>query len=546
MTRSVALRLSLLLVLGACGSVHAARRPELRFVRALDLPNLGLQIQLMPTAKEAPLPPPVMVMYQFHMGDQSWKSEMYAPTELWRESQNAGRWVDEFGNAFVLATVRQPLPGGFKKPHASREEYAREAAAGAKGPEAWTPDELARWAADYTGGGTAQVKRIERHASKLKDLVECTFPAHAARLGYAFRLNPQAAGQYKAPTNWFFAQWDINPAIPLDDARRALQEEFFQNLTVPSASARPPERAAAARNRAGEASTNRSPEFLESRRQVVAGIRNMKDWWYAETPHYIILSDLRSRSHALVMRLQTDLEVLCGVWEKALPPRKPFSAVSVIRVFAGSDEYDAYVAPEYRWTSGLWAPPRRELLIRSVDIGGADAQRERLLRVAYHEAFHQYLFYAFDQITAAAWFNEGHAAFYENAVVRGSTLEIGEGESRARAMDAMAQAGTVAIEPLLRMTYEQFYGKDDEVRQRNYALAWALVYYLRRGAPAEKGAPYAGIPAAYADALWKTRDADAATKAAFEGVNLTVLQQDFLRFWKSPNRRGAAKHSKAM
>ena len=43
----------------------ASRRPVFRLIKAIELPNIGLKITVMPDVRESPMPPPTVFTYQF-------------------------------------------------------------------------------------------------------------------------------------------------------------------------------------------------------------------------------------------------------------------------------------------------------------------------------------------------------------------------------------------------------------------------------------------------------------------------------------------------
>jgi hypothetical protein len=136
-------------------------------------------------------------------------------------------------------------------------------------------------------------------------------------------------------------------------------------------------------------------------------------------------------------------------------------------------------------------------------------------------------------IENAAWFNEGHACFFETAEVdskgRVGIPENNRVEHLLRNLDASAHL----LPKLIHSGYAAFYnGGTDEQRSLNYTTAWALVYFLRKGVPSEKLTAYTSISDTYLKTLASTKDADAATTAAFEGIKMTRLQADFTDFWK--------------
>lgn len=529
----------------------SAQKPELRFITQVDLPNLGLKIKVMPTAKESPIPPPTTYTYSIREpGKDEYKVEMYSPVELWLKEQHAGRWVDEFGNILTLATVKYPLPEGFQRRHVTREEFQKKIAEVSEKGIEWNMESLAEWMASFTGATSAKPEIIGKPPFTFQQLFRMHLSGSPSKLiAYVFQLNRNAAGQSRASQNWYVAIFQVEKTIPAETALKAIDQMFFQTLTSSRATA-PREVAPSAsfQSRGGTTGAKkpvRSPEFETSRKQVVDSIKNMSGWWFVETDNFIILSNLKSRFRALVNDLQNNIELLRDAYEQFMPARKEMTAVSVIRVFQTPEEYESYVGPAMAWTAGVWVPSKKELVVRPVEEGGSREQKAHVMKVTYHEAFHQYMFYAMDQIDASPWFNEGHACFFEVAVINEWKLDVSENEQLAEIIDKRVKDGNLSIKTILAMDLPQFYAGSQETRQVNYALAWGLVYYLRKWAPLDKANPaYAGILEKYSDALWSTKNAEKATEQAFEGIDLKKFQADWEKFWTTRSMRSSAKHNK--
>jgi hypothetical protein len=190
-------------------------------------------------------------------------------------------------------------------------------------------------------------------------------------------------------------------------------------------------------------------------------------------------------------------------------------------------------------------PSKKELVIRPVETGSTRDQRRAMLQTVYHEALHQYLFCAFDKLTPAAWFNEGHAVFFQFADVENKTVRVPDDKQAAEHVEKLAEKLTPEeMRQLLAMSYEQFYAGSPEARRNNYLTAWATVYYLRKGMPAGKKTPWAGACERYADALWKLKNGNAATASVFGEIDMNAFTADFKDFWKSGARRSVARQAK--
>jgi len=536
--------LALLLLLPSFAPA-ASRRPSFKLLKTIDLPRVGLRINIMPDTHEAPLAPPSVFTYEFSDGATSGKVDMYAPRDLWLQGQQAGRWMDEHSNTLTLATVTLPLPKGFPMPHTPKAEYDKTVAGLQAAPTAWTPETLSTWVADFAGAESAKPQEAGKRPATLQDLLAFSIDGQPQRLVYAFRLNRAATGQNKAATTWFVALFDINPGINLEAAIAAIQTDFLPKITTSKAPATPAEGPAKSfQTGLTSKKTARSPEYMASRDQVAASIKNMADWWYVETANYIILSNLKAKHRPMVKELQEDIECLRSAFEQFMPAKAEVKTISVIRIFADSKEYENYIPASMSWSDGIWMADKKELVIRPVDFGNNKQQRAMMIQTVFHEAFHQYIFYAMDQLQSSPWFNEGYATFFMTATIGNRKLEVEENPLRARSLEERLAAGPIDFGEFLHLTYEGFYTKDKTALGQNYALAWGLVYYLRKAAPLEKTAPYAGILDKYVDALWETKDADKATDAAFQGINLDKFQKDFLKFWESKGKRSAASHNK--
>lgn len=522
----------------------------MKFFQAVELPAAGLTLKIMAGAREAPADPPTVYAYRYTGGGQDLKVDRYVFGELWAHGQYAGRWIDPYGNTLTLAALTRPCPADPLR-RGTREEYAQALVEASPAPVVWTEEALTRWVSGFMGAPNVRLQAIASHPYKIKRLFDVGFeaaPAAASRLAFLFLMNAQAPGQFGAPSNWFYAQFDLAEGADAGQARAAIGNKFFDGLTAVAAARRmtgAPIAAPQPAVRVGGATTNQ-PAAAADRRQVQDSIRNLKNWWFVETPHYILLSNLKSKNGPLVRHLQANIETLRNAFEQFMPARAPIQAVSVIRLFAEADEYLAFVGDGHAWSAGLWMPSTRELVIRPAEWGDNLAQRERILGTAYHEAFHQYLYYAFDRLEPSVWFNEGHAALFDTAEIDDDRIELKENPQHLQRLDPLLKSGALPLSALLRMSYPEFYGGDDAARGEHYALAWALVYYLRLGAAVEKPPRYTGLLDAYREELWRTQDAGRATDAAFAGIALQALSADVVRFWTSPGKRSAAARGRVL
>ncbi|MBN1669937.1 MAG: hypothetical protein JXR37_02815 [Kiritimatiellae bacterium] len=546
---------ALLLPLPHALADREAQKPHMQFSGSVDVPEAGLQIKIMSSAYELARHPPAVHTYSYTKDGQLFRAQRYEPIELWRHQQLAGKWVDRHNNHLVLARINQPLPKGFEKRHVAREEFEQALAEFAAQGHAWTMESLAKWAADFVGAAGAKGAPVLPRPFQLEQLFRFSFDGERpSKIGYAFLPKSAHPAYRHVEGQWFFAYFDLNADIDLRKAVDTIHLKFFPGIAPapPPADApvKPhptPSRGSSQRQGGGRDEiklTYPSQQNVASRNEVIAAISGLPDWWCTETAHFMFVSNTQGRHRHIVRQLTVDMEHLRAGYEQLVPARKPIDVVNVVKVFATPEAYVAYVGAEHQWSAGLWLAAQRELVLRPTKLTGVKSQTDPLLRAAFGQGFLQYLYYAFDAVRPAAWFGEGHAAFFENALVRDGRLRVDEDQARGVALAQQVSRRRVdaaTLEALLRTPYPEFDGDSREVQDAKRLLAWALVHYLRKAAGQEQPAPYAGLLDTYADALWETRDGDKATAKAFAGVDMTAFTAAFVAFWQSVERRGAAR-----
>ena len=379
----------------------AAHGANLRFTERTPLPDSGIQLLLMPKATSRPLPSPRTYYYTFTKGEKQWKEEMFDPFELWRHEQQAGEWVDRYQNTLTIVRVGSPRPRGFARPHASRKEYKAAVADPVNRPPAkWDATSLASWVAEFTTAESAQLKQERRPNNRVRGLYDVTLASPYTRNpGLLLLPAYSSAHRRKHGADWLYIQLKPGPDTDPAEARRILKAQLPRSvIPITSGSLLRDNGAAKVQPSRNRSAGNHSAAYQANCDQVIQSIQNMRDWWYAETSHYIILSNLRSQKEVLVNELQGTMDAMHLAYAKTIPPREAPSAANVIRAFADGDEYKNYVGNNYEWSSGVWMPMRGELVIKASDIGSGREARKRILSIVKHEGLHQYLFYAFGKI----------------------------------------------------------------------------------------------------------------------------------------------------
>ncbi len=270
-----------------------------------------------------------------------------------------------------------------------------------------------------------------------------------------------------------------------------------------------------------------SSDYAANREKVIKDIQNLKNWWYLETENFIIASNLKNKK--TISELQLNLEKCRSVYRNYFPQRNSLKEICVCKVFENRDEYLSYVGDKYKWSGGIWMPDKKELLISPSAWGKTSEKRDSIMDIVYHEAFHQYLFYA-DEAVPSVWFNEGNSCYFQ-----GMNLKSGDKAKIDLAcyyedMKKLAASGNLKVESLINMDPATFYGGKDV----NYAFAWGLLFFLHKGAPLLKEKNrYSEIPIKYYDALIALKNGEKATAKAWAGIDMNKFNKDFLDFWKN-------------
>ena len=530
------------LIVCAITDSSAQRVRGLTFGPMVDLPNEGISLRVFRNAQPVALPQPTVYRYRSPDG---MSHERFTPRDLWYPGMYRGRWEDPAGNALILGVVGNLLPESLSPDsHVTRETYEQAFAASETGPPA-NLDELIAWASMFAGAPVSGSPRNVRSGPRLHNVAALDFEAHnPTRLGYVFQFGNNLHGI--DPYQWFLALFELAEGVDATAAAQAIERDFVSALATTTRTADLSAQASARFQHPEMTDVERSAAFLESRERAINSIRGLRGWWFVETPNYVLVSDLSGGRRSFVQRLQEDLEAMREIFEHLFPPRRAIEAVSLVRIFGDGEDYVNYVGAENKWTGGLWMPSKRELVIRPFEWGNERERREQIARIVYHEAWHQYVHYAFDGLQTSPWFNEGLATFFEGADIRRGDLRVSEVERYADTIDALARAEAIDVPHLLRLSYDQFYGRGDypaQNRAAHYAKAWGLIYYLMKAAPLDSSNNYEKILARYADALWETRDASAATRVAFDGVDMNSFNQQFEAFWLSPRLRHGAQRN---
>ena len=467
----------------------------------------------------------------------------YDPMALWRWEQAAGRFVGEYGTMRVFEVKLAPFEERPARIHRAYPYVSKEAFEAAREPmKDFGAASIRRWVEFLTGESVAEQTNDVRGLRLRRSYVQLTLK-NAGRRSVPIYLVEVRRNPKQVVAVWI----TLNPGAPTRDLERAV----FQVLE----GIQPASRVAARRNDDADARMQShrvtSPEsdrreFRDTREQVIRNIRNLPDWWFVETPHYLIASDLPTSRRAFVRDIQENLTGLHSAFRTLVPPRLEITQVSVVRVFNERQAFLDYLGNNElkEWALGLWMPGRRELVISPFDEANNKRDQDTMMKSIFHEGFHQYVYYALGGVNIPIWINEGHAAFFEGAEVgyRGRTVAVGEADDRLAILEKMldqTEEGDLGLERMMLLNVAQFYAPDE--RAKRYSLAWGWVYFLRKAAELYPEQPYDRVCDAVFDACVKT-DGDwlAASRTVIDALDMDLAEKHFRDFWTSRTKRARA------
>lgn len=503
-----------------------------------DLPALGWRFRPFKDYRPRPIPALEVVFYENTQTGE--KAEAHNLRALWQHEQQVALLGAEYGS-IEIAALRHVLPPGVRllnNRDTFRGEYERALLASRS---EWTPASIGDWVAQYVDCPLASRTPTPRGFGLSVPCEQFLFQDRAAELlqGYVLELPGS-----RAPLR-LLVLFRFEPGVQVRNAAASIPA-CLRSFAAGVGSA--PEDIGVNRNFQNRqtlpGAKERSPEFEATRQRVIESLRQLPGWWYVATPNYLVVSNLSRENRRLVEQVQGDLELLRHAYERYVPTGRASREVSVVRIFASREEYLAYIPKEVGWTGGVWMPTRKELVISPLNERLISRQaRDTILDVVYHEAFHQYIFYALDQMQPPVWYDEGHASMFEAATIDHSRgqVRVGENPRLAALLEAQLRRDrNLDLAAFMTMPHQAFYADPDR-RSGYYALAWGLCYFLRKGASLYPNGRYERL---LEDTIAALRDArgdwDQAARAGLARVDMKPFTRDFYDFWSSSSKRKAA------
>ncbi|MCB9899238.1 MAG: DUF1570 domain-containing protein [Planctomycetes bacterium] len=226
---------------------------------------------------------------------------------------------------------------------------------------------------------------------------------------------------------------------------------------------------------AGERSAELAQMDDQERRLQTVIDQLPEGWDHMRTDRYLFVYNA---DKDFVKDLGKQIEAIRDVYEKLYPPDRPITDVSIVRVCKDRTTYMGYGGPA--GAGGHWSPWLKELVIFDMP------PRDNTVAVLNHEAFHQYIYYYYGELSPHSWYNEGTGDYFAGAKMT-KTYRIqgfGNGPGGFGRQETVKEAvretrsGREGITPLKElMNYSQ--GEYYNNAGVHYAQGWALIHMLR-------------------------------------------------------------------
>ena len=492
---------------------HLLLLGSLAFLPPKEYPDLALRCRTLANAKAEPVEMPRATAYLTSDSDGNRLEDRYDVYDLWRADAIRGRWVDSEGSHFSLCRIPRKLPGDSSEGTRTRLDYVERAAAAILGPKELTAlDEAIYLLAPVEVLGRFAPRRSQRQ--KLTALWQYdTTNANA----FVFAFRPREKGRTSA--DWYMASLVSEDPEAAEKIDQWLDEvEWIADAASPA----PP-----MTDRKSSAA-KRETELLASdyRRSVV----NYDDWRFTSASNLVVVDNMAEVDRRpFIAALTNGLPRMQAAYRMILPsPLADDTHIAAVRIFASREEYLAYVGWEMKWSAALWSPQHRELVLYCPPSGW-----ETLLRTVWHEALHQHLDYACSMIQTPPWFNEGHAALFENSHFNmDGNLVFNLDDEAVSAIQPNAKALAEMLPTLLAMDYRAFYDGTSEERRLKYQLAWSLAYFLQIGAPKVRFQPFKNLRMDLMRAVMRAKDHNEAMRIVLTDEMRKDLIEEWISFWK--------------
>lgn len=240
-----------------------------------------------------------------------------------------------------------------------------------------------------------------------------------------------------------------------------------------------------------------NPEFrINVRSNLVKG------WEAEDTDNFIVVYS--TKDEPLIRIIKRELESIRKEYIKLFPPARAFDDVSVVRVCKDEAEYLKYGGS--LGSAGYWHAAAEELVFydKENEDGEAGTGKADTRIVLYHEAFHQYIYFAVGRLAPHSWFNEGTGDYFSGALIKGGRVKkIDVNPWRIDyikyAIEGYRGLRTIPFSEILKMEQAEFYNRS--IVGVAYSQAWSMIYFLRTSKEAKKHPTWSGILDTYFNTL---------------------------------------------
>ena len=473
-------------------------------------------------AHPAPLDMPRAEAYLVTEGNGTMRLEdRYDELDLWTANAVLGRWTDDDGRILELSKLAY-APPRFDDVSSTRaryvadlvrierdNEYVRDEAISMLSPvdmpedEAKSPRQMPRG-----------FRSVLYYQGTNESAVVCAFLPEKSKVWYL--------------ATWTLAEGDLirERLVDFEEDFLGRWDEIMEKVLVSErgegedGGARRVRREGRSRSRRDKRETAVARERELLRADVRHSVTNYPNWHVTEAEEFSVIDDLPP-AESIMSTLTNELAVMRRRYSEVVPsPIDGSNVLAVARVFKSRDEYlDALEVNDVEgidWSGAYWSSQRRELVAYMPPGGGME-----LLKTIRHEAFHQYLSYATSMISASPWLNEGYAQYFEDEDNADWGVEVD--------LDAVADM----LLAVMAMDYQAFYDGTSEARRLKYKIAWSIAYFLEKGAPNVRFAPFKDVKKNYIESLLRHRDMFRATAEAFGNRDtMEKFVAEWKKYWK--------------
>lgn len=508
-----------LAVLFALAAITLAAQSPLHFESSHAFPELGVSLPLPARALPVPRQLPVKLLSRQTEDAYLLRADVYLNRDLWLEAQELASWQTQSGARISLYHLLYSPPSELARVY--REAYA------GREPDfdPDDPDALLDWLSMLLWEEQNATVRLSQNAFSL---AQVDLAASPDGMTYVFLCRAYTNRFVQDP--WFAVEVIFPEAQTFNEVREWFLNGFFPLVNrIPEGDCATLPEAPSLSDKPSEDAEKVDLFLLEAARRQV---RHASGWWLDVMGSYIVQSDTHPDiGTALAEAFRAHQIPLHDAFMKLVPPFERKMPTAFVRIVGALPLYRYYAGKGNENSGGVYIPGRKELVLRMT------SSLPALESVLRHESFHQYLDAAWGGHSVSAWFNEGHAVFFEQTEydARTGKLTFTEHPLYATLISENLEAVLENLPRFLRYTYAEFYARDGVPGEGslNYATAWAFVYFLHKSAPHDIRQPFAHIPKRYAEAIRSGCTPDEATDHAFQGINDRQLRSRFKTFWQS-------------